>query len=680
MRLSNPVEFQCQCIGFLIKRSRCQGEIFILDIEFAVINHQIIIEINGCSDFRQNADTLCKLEQEVPCRSIRHICAGKHINEIRKLCRNRDLRHIDGEDIGSRHFFISINCCICDIIKCCRIENITKPCKLAVAARCQAEVKCILALLKHIKRNRAGYTFINCQASSNIDYFNTGSFIANEYIIVDSTGLGIIKSKLQVRHTEGNRLVVIACGNGKNCICTVNRVHMRSGEVYVLGNNNGHFRSADDFTVKHHIDFDTTVFQAGKYTVCRNGSEIIVGYSPSITLGKIRFVACKADTLTGHLNGSTNGSILVITFDHCMIKFSRAGSRRNHHERSSYGTGEAVGRLVYNAELVIAGLSCNEGRRTTTVKVNCLNATCVEHDLRNFFHITAAGEGFLTAIENHEYDLTGLGNTNRSSGCTAGVFRRNDLTVLDKGSTESGNTFCNLILVDLVILLGRSDNGSTVLKNTKESAGVNTMIFLTIHDEKTAGLTGRHIEAVSVDTCNDVIVRNIMRAFGIAVFILSGIRLIKNSGHLPTERRIVMRIVCINMNVASGDITGCDVVNHLFSVSRSCIMNILRDTGSKLNGSRGKYAVIGIFRAFNIVACKLADIICKSVTNGTAKHNKITCVGKISGTLKGSDEFIGKIFRINGISYLCARTVGIQSVGHKVSRAVFIREIFRHIV
>ena len=390
-------------------------------------------------------------------------------------------------------------------------------------------------------------------------------------------------------------------------------------EVNIFGNDNVHFGHADNVVTKHHINVYCTVSKTGEYTILRNSSETFIRNRPSITLGKLCLVARRADTLTCHLYGSTDGRILVIALDHSVIELGRAGSGRNHHKRGRYRTLETVRGSVYNAELVIAGLLSNVGSRSTTVKVNCVYTSCLKHDLCNFFHATATGEGLLTTVKYHKYNLTGLCYTYCSTACTAiGVViavLNCDFAILNKDRAEACDSLLYLILVNSVVFLGGTDNCCTVLKNTEEAVGVNRVILYATHYEKTAGLTGRHIKACTVGRSDNLVIGNVVFAVGITVLILSCICLIKYALHFPTRSRIIVVIVCKYAYVISGNISSRYVVNHLLTVSRGSVVDRLSDTGSKLSVACIKIAEVRIIVVSYVVTRKHTYVICECIAN-----------------------------------------------------------------
>ena len=257
--LVDPVKRKGKSIGLFVEFCLREREILIHDIEVFVIDDQIVIKVNGRRDLGQNADTFCKLEQEVPCSRIFQICTGKHIYEIVELLGNRDLRHVDRKDVGSLHLFAGIDCRKGNAVNSGSVEDITEPCKLTVTAGCHVKVKGVFSLLEHIEGDRASYACVILPVCGDLNDLYTGSFTTNENIAVDCAVLVIFKSKYDITVTDCNGLIVVACRNGKHCIGTVNRIHMRFCEVYVFGNDNIHFRYAYDLIIELHINFNRTV-------------------------------------------------------------------------------------------------------------------------------------------------------------------------------------------------------------------------------------------------------------------------------------------------------------------------------------------------------------------------------------------------------------------------------------
>ena len=307
LSLVNPVKFKSYSIRSLIENYVCKGEILIENLELAYIDVEIVVEVNNCRNLCKHAHTLCKLEEEVPRSCIFKVCTGEHINKVCELRRNRNLSHIDSEDIRSCHILVNVDYSISNVIEGCGVCNITEPCELTVATCSHAEVECVFTLLEHVKSYGSAYRCIFCEACCNLNNLNAGNLVSNEYVTVKGTCLAVFSSECDITHIESNRLVVVACSDGKNSVRAINCIHMCSGEVNVLGNNNVHSCHTDNLTVEHHINLNRTVSLTRKYAISGNGSETIVRNCPSVTLGKLGFITCRADTLCIHLHGCSDG-------------------------------------------------------------------------------------------------------------------------------------------------------------------------------------------------------------------------------------------------------------------------------------------------------------------------------------------------------------------------------------
>ena len=682
--LVDPVQGQSQRVGLLVEAGLREGEEVVLDHQLAVINDHVVVEVDGCGDLGQNADTLCQLEQEVPSGSIGSISTGQHVDQVVQLSGDRDLGHIDSKDVRCSHLLVDIDSGEGDTVHRGRVGHLAEPCELTVAAGCQAEVEGVLTLLEHVQGDGAVDAGVILPGCGDLNDLRAGDLLANEHVTGDRTVGVVLKRVNDIAIVDRNGLVVVACGNGKHGVGAVNGIHVGLGEVHGLGDNDVHFGRTDDLVAEHHVDLNGTVTLTGEHTVSGDAGEALVGNCPGVTLGKRGLVAGRADTLSGHLNGSTDGGVLVIALDQSMIELSGAGSGGNHHQRGGDGALEAIRRSVDNGELVIAGLSCDVGGRSAAVQIDCLYAACLEHDLSDLLHATAAREGLLTSVKYHEHDLTGLGDTDSGSGSALSVVvlgsGNSDLAVLDQHGTEAADGLDQQILVGLVVLCGSADVGLAVLGDTEEAVLVRAVVGLTVHDQQAAGLTGLHVEAISIHAGDHVVVGDVVGAVGIAVLILGGVSLIQNAGHLPTKGRIVVSIVSVNVDVISGDISGSHVVDHLLTVSRGCIMDSLGDTGGQLSEGAVEYAVVRISGVLDVVACQLAEVICECVANSTSELQQILGTGEISGTLEGCDEAVSQILCVNSVSDLGAGAVGVQSVGHEVSGTVLVVKISSHVV
>ena len=684
MSLVNPVKLKSYCIGFLIESNRGKREVFVTNVKLADINDYVIVKVDSSGNFGKNAYTLCKLEKEVPSGNTFHICAGKHVNEILELIGNSDLRHIDSKDIRCGHLLIKVDSCVSNVVLSLCVENVTEPCELTVAAGSHVEVEGVLTLLEHVKSDCTTNALVFYKASGYSNYLNAGILITYEYVTVEGTVLVVVKKELNVAFLDCNGLVVEACSNGKNSVRTVNCIHVSLSEVYVLGSNYLHFSHADNLAVEHHVNLNGTVTKTGEYAILGNGCKTLVGNSPGVTLGKCCLVTSRADTLSDKLNGSANGRILVFAINNSVIELGRAGCGGNHHKRGCYRTSRTVGGSADNAEAVITRLLCNVGSRSTAVKVNCVYAACLEHDLCDFLHATTTGEGLLTTVEYHKYYLTGLGDTNCCTACTsAGVgsaFLNYNLAVLNESSTEASDSLLYSATVNGVVLLGSTDYGRAVVENTEEAVTVNCMVLNTTHYKYATGFTGRHVITCAVGCGNYIVVGDVVLAVGIAVLVLSCVSLIKYTLHAPTCLGIILSVVGKYMHVISGNIRSSNVVNHLLSVSGGSVMDCLGDTGSELSISGIECVEVGVSMVCYVVTCELTYIVCECITYSGSECVNVLCAVKVSGTLKSSKKLVGEILCVNSVSNLRTSAVGVKSVSHEVSCSVLIGEILSNVV
>ena len=413
--LVDPVKRQLKCVGFFVELSLAQYEVVVHDLQFAVIHVKSGIEAKYRSNLGQNADTLCKLKKEVPCGSVLHISSGKHVNKIGKLSGNRDLSHIHCEDIGCNHILICINNQIVDKILCSSVRYYTVPGKKSITTRSLIKVEGVFTLLIEVYSDASANLGVSCGRCSYLNNLDTGCLVSNEGITVNNTSRLVVHSKNCVVFIDSYLLALIHSSNRKINSRSVYSTHCSLLEVYCIGDNNVHGLRTNRLITEHKIYFNGTVSETCEYAVLRNSCPSCIRNSPCVSLGKLSLVTGCADTYGIKLNGCANGRVVVIALNNCMIECSGAGSGRYDHKRCTYRTCNTVGGAVNNAESIITGKLRNEGSRSTTVKVDCVNASCLKHDLSDLLHATTAGEGLLTTVKYHEYDLTGSGNTNRRS-------------------------------------------------------------------------------------------------------------------------------------------------------------------------------------------------------------------------------------------------------------------------
>ena len=108
--------------------------------------------------------------------------------------------------------------------------------------------------------------------------------------------------------------------------------------------------------------------------------------------------------------------------------------------------------------------------------------------------------------------------------------------------------------------------------------------------------------AHAVDGGDDIIVFDVIGAFGIAVALLGGVGLVDDAGHTPALGGIVVLVVDHNGHVVTVDIHGGDVVHHLLAVGGHSVVDILADTGGQHRGGGGEHGEVAVLRLLLVVA------------------------------------------------------------------------------
>ena len=555
------------------------------------------------------------------------------------------MSHIDSKRVRCYHLLSGIDYLINSEVLGSGVGYLAVPSELTVTAGCLIKVEGSFALLVDRYRNACGLFFISYQSSGYSDLLDAGSLIAYEVEALEGSCSVVAEGELDVTFIDCYRLVIIKCEYGKLGLRAVNCVDVGLGEVDGIGNHNVNCSATEDLFAKHNVNINVTKSLCGKNAFRGNSSDAVIADCPGRSLGKLCGVTCCADTACSHLDACADGKVIAGCINACMVKRCGAGSCGYHDQRCTYGTGSTVGRTADNFQCVCTLLLSNVGGRSAAVQVDRVYATCLEHDLSDLFHTTAAGNGLLTSVEYHEYDLTGLGDTDSGTACSLSIIIAGacdgDLSILYEGAAETGDTLCQLILKTLVILIG-TDYGSAVLEHSEEALSITRMIFNAAHHKQAAGLTCLHVIACAVDSSNYVVVFNVMLAFGVAVLVLGCISLIKNSLHTPSQGRIVILVVSVNVDVGTGYVTGCNVVSDLLAVCSLCILDLLGDTGCKHGAFAGEYCEVRLFYYVNVVAGQLTDIVCKCIAACFAESVEIVRL-KLSRSFKCCNNLVSCI-------------------------------------
>ena len=676
LRLVNPLKRNGQRVRLLVKHRIDQLEIFVDQLDLGIIHRDARIQLHDRLDLGQHADTLGQLAKEGPCRCPLHVSAGQHRRQIRQLLGDRDLRHVDGEGVGGYHILIRIDDLVQTSVLRRRVGHVAVPGKLAVTARRLIEVKGVLALL--VKRNvdvRADL-LVGKEDRRNDQLLDARILVTDEVDAFHMTGLLITEHKAEIVGRNGHGLVIVQSNDGQLGLFAVDRINIALGEIDRVGHDHVQRLFTKDLVAQHQLHVDVAVFQRRHDAVFIDRRDRTVGYRPRISLGQLGGVTRRADAGRRHGQRRADRQIIHLGVQHRVIKGRRARSRRNHDQRGTDRTGKAVGRAVDDRQLLGALFLSNEGRRSAAVEVDRLHAAGLKHDLRDLLHTTAAGEGLLTAVQNHEHDLAGTRDTDRrTAGTLIVVIARagdGDLAVLDQRASEAGDTLGDLRLVNRVIRL-RTDHRRAVLEDGEEAAGVDGLIFHAVHDQKAARLTRLHVVARAVDGNDNVVVGNVIFALGVAVLVLCSVRLIQHALHAPFGR-IVILVVGVNVDVVARQVSRRDVIDHLLAVPARRLLEILRNAGCQRRALRLKDRKVRVLYRADVVACQLADVIRKGIAARTAQRLKILRL-KLTRSLQGRNDLVARVRIVHRLAQSRAQADAVHTRTDEVRRTVRVRQI-----
>ena len=108
LALLDPVDGKGQRVRCLIQLCIAQGEIVIHDLQIGVIDRRILIECNLHLYICLAADTLGKLQQDIPCGDIIQIASRHHGKKRNKLFGDLHLLHIQCKGVLGHHGQIGI--------------------------------------------------------------------------------------------------------------------------------------------------------------------------------------------------------------------------------------------------------------------------------------------------------------------------------------------------------------------------------------------------------------------------------------------------------------------------------------------------------------------------------------------------------------------------------------------
>ena len=574
-----------------------------------------------------------------------------------------------------------------------RIGDISCPCEGSVAACGVVKVENCLIGTVHGNLDRGTDGVVPRDHSRDGHIAQTGLLAAGKGKAIvrsfNGTCCAVAQFKCDIARTHSDGILVIGCNQRKAYRVSVNGVDTRFGEFQAIRLDHGKRLAADHRITGQKLDLHAALFDGGEDTIFRNGTNGFIRRLPCDISREFRRAAGHTDAGSDQTNCGTARQVIVGGGDQGMIKLRGDRGRGNHHQRGADGTLIAIRRAVHDRERIAAFLLRCEGSGTAAVQIDCGHATCVQHDLCQFFSTAAGGEGFLTTVQHHQDNLALSGDTHTGAGMTAviivGRTVHNRLSVLDQ-INAAADGLLDLILISRVIA-GTADHGGAILQNRKEVFRGDTVIFDTLHHQSTAGSTGGHVVEVSIDADHRIVVLHIIRSVRrIGVTLLGCRHLVGYAGHGPALRGIVGMIVCKDAHIIAGNISGRNVVNDLLIILGQRIVDRLRHAGSNCRCIRREHRVVCVIRLrvrFGIrirgdrvgtvrITRKVKEIICKSVAARFTQRFIVGKIGQRIGALQRTDQGIPGI----GTHNLAPDTVlgdhAAQAVGQKVGSAACI--------
>ena len=148
--LADEVADHCQLV--VLNLCGGQAEVLVCQTQTGFVDRDALRRSQRDGNCGQRADTLCKLEQEVPRSPALLIAAGQHIQQRRQLFRDGHLGHIHGKGVGDLRSCIGIDQIIRGILRLIVCVGCTAvPCQQAAAAGGMVEIKVRLVIAVEIR-------------------------------------------------------------------------------------------------------------------------------------------------------------------------------------------------------------------------------------------------------------------------------------------------------------------------------------------------------------------------------------------------------------------------------------------------------------------------------------------------------------------------------------------------
>ena len=216
-------------------------------------------------------------------------------------------------------------------------------------------------------------------------------------------------------------------------------------------------------------------------------------------------------------------------------------------------------------------------------------------------HSAAAGERLLTAIQNHQNNFALSSNTDAGTGvtgsivvtgCTGGYILAITNKPLRTGSSlpyGRVTVFVNIIACVCWII----DNSTSIGQDSKERIGFtgSTEIY-TINNSIARRLTSLHIVERGVYTGNyAVVITDVVGIFGIRVLLVRICNLFRQFRHTQLLIFVLLQIRGLYDYIVTGNISRCNVVDHLLTIRSIGILDVLSHAGSQRGYGIAEYRV-----------------------------------------------------------------------------------------
>ena len=703
--LVHPAAGQRYRVGSLIQNHILLVEVIVHDLQFGDIHIQVLIELGNHRDLSQHTDTLCQLHQEVPCGGIDIIAVGQHVNNILQLFGNADRSHIQCKGVFHIHALLGIGYLVSQAVHSRSVIHNTVPCQNTVAGCNSVKIKDCFICLEQIHNHVVIDFVIIVKLNRKLQAAHSEFFVGNESNTIDIcnfiivSGIFIAQIRPDIIQIIGNRIAVIGTDDRQFNLNIVDCVNGVFGKLNAVGNDHLHGLLAHDLVVQNQLNFHAAQVQSRQNAVFADLSDGLITDLPLDALGDLCCVAGSTDTYRRHLHLGIDGQIVVFGSNACVFKFIGDNSGRYCHQGGTDAALITVGGVADNANGIAALRLGSISSGTAAIQMQGDHAACVNHDLCDFSLGSTGRQRTLTAVQNSKDHLAAGGNTHTGSGTAIGIVGTgagNRLTVAYNDNTAA-DSFLDLACVGVPLGAG-CNNGRAIFQDCEEVVAVCLVIGNAFHDQCTAGLTVAHVIEVSVDACHGGIMLNVIGGIlGIGVLILCCVHLIGDTLHAPALGRIVVFVVCVNIDIISGDIDGADVVSHLLTVLGQRITDFLGDAGGQGALAGGEnlvelviLGILGFIRRFGIfgilavvavqaVTAQLEDVVSKGIAAG---GSQIMEIGDIAVCFQNLQADVAHIAVINCLADIFVGLQTLEAVIHKVSCTVsvgqFIGEVALH--